>query len=152
MACSSCGNGTCGCGAVVLPIGPQGPAGPTGATGATGPQGIQGPVGTQGPAGVTPAKYANTFTIGFGGDGVTSTPITITKAAIIACNALIGCNAFHNLTDADFLVTVWYKTGSQYREVTNVSTHITSIIWDDAGKILTIQPAVNGDFRVVIIG
>jgi len=149
--CPSCGSaGNCSCSSVVIPIGPQGPAGPQGVAGANGIQGVQGLTGPQGAAGATPAKYANTFTYsGIGGGD--AAPIIINLAAIISCNALIN-TCVSTPTNADFIVTVWFISGSQYKEVTNNSSYISSIIYDTAANQLTITPSANGIYRIVVIG
>jgi hypothetical protein len=151
MACNCVG--TCSCGAVILPVGPIGPAGATGPIGPIGNTGPQGPQGPQGAAGATPAKYANTFTtvIPGGGDGITPSPIQISLGAITACNPLIS-TCVSTPTNADFNITIWSISGSQHREVTSDAAFITSVIYDTAGNVLTIQPKSSGTFRVVIFG
>lgn len=148
MACLTC-TGTCTCPAVIIPVGPQGSIGPTGLTGGVGPTGVQGPTGAIGPAGATPAKYAANFTVLSGG-----TVTSISKAAIISCNALLNTCA-STPTDYDFNITIWWQTaGSQWREVTNNTSYITSITYDTSASTLQIinAAAAIGTFRVVISG
>ena len=154
--CPSCGSaGTCNCSSITIPIGPQGPSGPQGITGNTGLQGPQGLTGPQGIAGTTPAKYANTFIITTPrvvlGNPAIPIPITISYAAIVSPNALISTSA-STPEHLDFNTTVWFINNSQYREVTSDTSYITSIIFDTTSDILTIQPAVTGEFRVIIFG
>ena len=150
--CTTCGSaGTCSCSSIVIPQGPQGLTGATGATGAAGPIGPQGIQGPAGATGATPAKYANTFTVVAEAEGGVPPATTITKAALISCNALIG-TCVSTPTDADFIVNVWQVSGSQYKEVTSNTAFITSIIYDTAGNTLTINWKIAGTFRVIVFG
>jgi hypothetical protein len=148
MACNSCGNNICGCGAITLPTGPQGPTGATGPIGPAGPIGPTGSTGSQGNPGATPAKYANTFVV----PAIDPLPpIIINKAAIITCNPLINtCISIPQ--DFDFEISIWFQSGSQWREVSRNSSFISSIVYDTAANQLTITPANGGVYRVVIFG
>lgn len=149
MSCLTCGtSGSCGCSSVTIPVGPAGATGPTGGIGPVGPIGPQGLTGPIGPTGPSPAKYANTFEIiNFMGTAVT----TIAAAAITSCNPLITCSSFSGL-GCDFAISIYLKSGTQYRLVTENTTYVTSITYDTAASSLAINWATSGTFRVVIFG
>lgn len=156
MACSTCDSaGSCGCSSVTIPVGPTGatgPAGPTGATGSAGPQGLQGP---QGPTGATPAKYTNEFVIP-NTDPLPTTQISYSVAAgssaITACNALITCSSY-TAVGCDYMISIWLKSGTQYKLVTENPIYVTSIIHETAGNdTLTINWASGGTYQVVVFG
>ena len=160
MSCSSC-VGSCTCSSVSIPVGPAGTNGTngtsvtvatvTGGVTLTGANGtvtvLNGTNGTNGAAGTTAAKYANEFTV----VGLVPLYITIAKAAIISCNPLITCSAFTG-TDADFMINVYYKSGTQYKSVTHNTSYVSDITYDTAASTLTLTIAASGTYRVVLFG
>lgn len=148
-SCQSCENSICSCGTITLPTGPPGPTGPTGLIGNTGAQGPQGPTGAQGPAGVTVAKFAQTFA------ATANTPITIAKASIIACNPLIGTCA-STPRDVDFTVAIWVDFGGSgsgpWALVTHNTAFVSGIGYNETGSTFNFTPVVTANYRIVIIG
>jgi len=149
MSCSKCGNNICGCGAITLPVGPQGPVGATGPIGPQGPQGNPGQQGSTGSKGPSTVKYAITRPV-----NTVPSLVIISKAAITGNGAYPLLNTHASIPeDEDFVFKIWNEQGAGFWEdVTSNPTYITSAVYDVAGQALYLTFAFAGRYRIVIMG